>query len=69
MYKIVLVKKYGNYKKTLTADFDTIKKRVIQILDGRGWDNKENVDFRSLRSCLEYIYEPDYELDKIIRIR
>lgn len=48
-------------------NFNNIKKRVISILDSHGWDNKSEVDMRSLRSCINYIYYPDYELQRIVK--
>ena len=36
-------------------DFEDLKDSVIQTLDGRGWDNKDTVDLRSIKSCVEYL--------------
>lgn len=41
-------------------DFNELKEEVINILDARGWDNKEAVDLRKVQSCLEYVLEGNY---------
>lgn len=41
-------------------NFEELKEEVVKILDGRGWDNKERVDLRSVSSCLDYVLEGNY---------
>ena len=42
-------------------DFKEVKEEVVNILNSRGWDNKNKVDLRNLESCLNYILSGTYE--------
>ena len=58
----ILIDYISNYSGKCTMsyeDFADLKGSVIDKLDGRGWDNKHNVDLRSLRSCIDYLFS-DY---------
>lgn len=36
-------------------NFEEIKSKVKNILDMRGWDNKDKVNLKSVESCIEYL--------------
>ena len=56
MYILIDYTKYYGSKQTMAYEnFADLKDSVISRLDGRGWDNKETVDLRSMRSCIDYL--------------
>lgn len=57
LYILVEAKDVRSGKKRTLAyeNFDELKEKVVDILNGRGWDNKEKVDLRKVDSCLEYV--------------
>ena len=44
---------------------DKLRNRCISILDSCGWDNKQCVDLRSIKSMAKYVYE---NLEDIVKI-
>lgn len=56
MYYLVTYREYGKRNKVFDG-FGEIKEAVIKQLDGRGWDNKETVDLKSVKSCLDYLFD------------
>lgn len=56
-YYILQYSQYGQVHNALYDDVTAIKEAVIDMLDGRGWDNKERVDMRSVRSMAQYLHE------------
>lgn len=59
MYILVNCKTARNGRACTRAyeSFDELKEETIKILDGRGWDNKDKVDLRSVGSCLNYVLD------------
>ncbi len=55
-YLIKLFPHRGKEQFKKFKNFEEIKKEAIQLLDISGWDNKNQVDLRSVRSCLIFIY-------------
>lgn len=57
MYILVdFTDRYGKPHTMSYYDFKDLKNSVVARLDGRGWDDKYKVDFRSLVSCINYIF-------------
>jgi len=62
MYILVTGERKGTNQKC-TFGFQNeaeIKEEVIKVLDARGWDTKNQVDLRSISSCLNYLYNDKY---------
>ena len=56
MYILIDYTKYYGGKCTMSYEnFEDLKDSVIERLDGRGWNDKDTVDLRSTRSCVEYL--------------
>lgn len=53
MLHTITYNQYGRtYKELKTRE--SLKQKCIAILDSRGWDNKEEVDLRSIQSMARY---------------
>lgn len=53
MLYTVTYNQYGRtYKELVTKDM--LKQKCIDILNNRGWDNKEDVDLRNIQSMAKY---------------
>ena len=62
-YKIIY--KSYNTKHEVETDRDKLRKECISILDSCGWDDKQCVDLRSIKSMAKYVYE---NLEDIVKI-
>ena len=56
MYILIDFTKYYGGKRTMGYEnFKDLKDSVIKKLDCKGWADKNIVDLRSLKSCVEYL--------------
>ena len=46
---------YGNNTTYAFENFNVLKERVVERLNGCGWDEKHKVDMRSIDSCVRYL--------------
>jgi len=48
---------HGNKKSIVFESVTDIRRVAIRMLDGKGWDDKHQVDLRSLSSMIGYIFD------------
>lgn len=65
-YLIKLFPHSGPEKYTKFDCFKTIKDEALKLLDAKGWDNKDDVDLRSVHSCLSFVYN-DFRNYRLIK--
>lgn len=63
MYILINYTQYHAGHRTMAyKDFKELKADVINNLDINGWNDKNTVDLRSLRSCLDYITKDSFNV-------
>ena len=55
MYILIDYQRFGKNKTMSYENFKDLKDSAINKLDGRGWYDKNKIDLRSLKSCIDYL--------------